>query len=133
MPVSKTFTLSLILSLAAGGAAIASSHGNDLVHSRKFKGETYMMNAVHMSLYTYDRDGNGVSNCYGDCAKNWPPATLPAGSKLGENYALIKRKDGSMQITYKGHPLYLFAGDKEIGDMNGDGVGGVWRLSRPLP
>lgn len=90
-----------------------------------------MMNQAHMSLYTYDGDQRNVSNCYDACAANWPPATLPAGAKLGENYALIPRKDGTMQMTYKGRPLYLFSGDRAVGDMNGHGVGGVWHLSQP--
>ncbi len=133
MPPWKIAAAALIFATVGALPAVASSHGNDLVHSRKFKGEVYMMNAVHMSLYTYDKDGDSVSNCYGACAQNWPPAILPAGSKLGENYTLFTREDGTMQIAYKGHPLYLFAGDKKVGDRNGDGVGGVWRLSRPLP
>jgi predicted lipoprotein with Yx(FWY)xxD motif len=121
-----------LTSLALGtGALMASSHGNDLVHARKYKGIVYTMNAVHMSLYTYDNDAPGVSNCYDDCAVNWPPALLDAGAKLGKNYTLIKRNDGTWQIAYKNKPLYLFKGDKRIGDINGDGLGGVWRLSKP--
>lgn len=123
----------LALGLAAPLPASASSHGNALVHSRKFNGIIYMMNQVHMSLYTYARDKPGVSTCYDDCARNWPPVILDAGAKLGENYSLIKRKDGRMQAAYKGRPLYMFIGDKKPGDINGDGVGGVWRLAKPLP
>ena len=125
-------TLTLTLALAPG-AALAEAHGNDLVHSRKFKGIVYMMNQAHMALYTYDRDEPGVSNCYGQCAENWPPVILDPGTELGENYSLIPRKDGRMQAAYKGRPLYRYVGDKKPGDMNGDGVGGVWRLARPLP
>lgn len=126
--------LATVLALPLGAtAALASSHGNDLVHARKFKGVVYMMNQVHMSLYTYARDKPGVSTCYDDCARNWPPVILDAGAKLGENYSLIKRKDGRMQAAYKGRPLYMFIGDKKPGDINGDGVGGVWRLAKPLP
>jgi len=130
----KALTIAAVAltSLAVGtGALMASSHGNDLVHARKYKGIVYTMNAVHMSLYTYDKDGVGVSNCYDDCAVNWPPALLDAGTKLGENYTLIARNDGTWQIAYKGKPLYLYEGDKRIGDINGDGIGGVWKLSKP--
>jgi len=118
------------LGLGSSGA-FAAAHGNDLVHSRELGGQVFMMNEVHMSLYTFDNDAPGVSNCYGECAVNWPPALLDAGAKLGENYALITRTDATMQIAYKGKPLYLFKGDRKIGDTKGDGVGGVWRLSRP--
>lgn len=112
--------------------AFAASHGNDLVHARKLNGSVFMMNQSHMTLYTYDRDAPSVSNCTGACAELWPPALLPAGSELGENYTLFARPDGSMQIAYKGRPLYLYSGDARIGDVNGDGIGGVWKVSRPI-
>ncbi len=124
-------TTALLATAIATPAAFASSHGNDLVHARKFNGVVYMMNEVHMSLYTFDKDAANVSNCYDGCAAEWPPALLPAGSELGDNYTLLKRKDGSMQIAYRGKPLYLFAGDSAVGDVNGDGLGGVWHLSTP--
>ncbi|VAW21204.1 hypothetical protein MNBD_ALPHA11-597, partial [hydrothermal vent metagenome] len=54
-----------------------------------------------------------------------------ASVELGENYSLIERTDGSMQAAFKGQPLYLFIGDKNIGDINGDGKNGVWRLAKP--
>lgn len=124
--------LSVILALVAT-AGQAEQHGNDLVHARKLNGSVFMMNQAHMSLYTFAGDAAGLSNCYDSCAETWPPALLPAGSELGENYSLIARADGSMQIAYKDRPLYLFSGDKSIGDTNGDGVGDVWLLSKPLP
>lgn len=120
----------LVLGLGAG-AALAASHGNNLVHSREFRGQVYMMNQTHFSLYYFDNDTAGVSNCYGECAVNWPPVLLDANADLGENYSLIERSDGTMQAAFKGQPLYLFKGDKNVGDTNGDGVGGVWRLAKP--
>ena len=117
--------------LTLAGPAAANSHGNALVHSRAFKGQVYMMYQNHMSLYTYDKDGPLSSTCSGDCAAKWPPATLPQGSELGENYSLFQREDGSWQIAYKGRPLYLYAGDSRPGDINGDGIGGVWHLAKP--
>jgi len=131
MNILKTTAITLIATALIAGPALASSHGNDLVHNRKFQGQIYTMNQFHMSLYTFDNDADGVSNCYGDCAANWPPALLDAGSKLGKNYTLIPRTDGSMQIAFRGKPLYTFINDANVGDINGDGVGGVWRLSKP--
>ncbi len=131
MQTTARFSSALIATLLISGSAWASSHGNDLVHNREFKGQTYTMNQFHMALYTYDGDAKNVSNCYGDCAVNWPPALLAAGAKLGKNYALMQRGDGSQQITFRGKPLYLFINDTKIGDLNGDGIGGVWHLSKP--
>ena len=101
--------------LVAGSVSVfAGSHGNALVHSREFRGQVYMMNQSHMSLYFYASDTAGVSNCYAKCSVSWPPALLDANAELGENYTLIERTDGTMQIAYKSRPLYRFAGD-EIG------------------
>ena len=121
----------LIASLALATPAFADSHGNEFVHSRTNNGQIYMMYQTHMSLYTLDDDPEGISTCYGACARNWPPALLPVGTPLGENYSLIARRDGSMQAAFKGHPLYLSKLDTKIGETNGDGVNGVWWLARP--
>ncbi len=117
--------------LLSASAAIADSHGNDFVHSRSFQGQVYVMYQDHMSLYTYDLDQPGQSNCDAECLTNWTPATLAAGTKLGTNYSLIKRDDGTMQAAFRGMPLYLYAKDKRPGDISGDGVDGLWRLARP--
>jgi predicted lipoprotein with Yx(FWY)xxD motif len=127
-----TLALATLGMAMLAGPALATSHGNALVHARELGGSVFMMNQYHMTLYTFDLDDPGVSRCYDACAQTWPPATLPAGAELGENYTLIKRTDGTMQIAYKGKPLYLYSGDKRIGDTKGDGKGGVWRVSRPL-
>jgi len=120
----------IALGFGAGGAS-ATSHGNKYVHSRALGGQVFMMYKTHMSLYIFDGDQSNVSNCYDACAIKWPPALLPAGTKLGENYSLIARKNGAMQAAYKGRPLYFWSNDKKIGDIKGDGIGGVWHLARP--
>ena len=120
----------LALSTAAT-TAFAESHGNDLVHAREYRGSVYMMNQAHMTLYVYGGDGQNQSACTGACAEMWPPALLPEGSELGENYALFRRDDGTMQIAYRGRPLYLYSGDARVGQTNGDGIGGIWSIARP--
>ena len=109
----------------------ADSHGNKYVHSRELNGQTYVMYQDHMSLYTYAKDRAGISNCYGSCLDNWIPATLDADTKLGKNYTLVKRSDGTMQAAFRSFPLYLYRKDQKPGDLNGDGIDGVWHLARP--
>lgn len=95
-----------------------------------FSGQAYAESKVlndptGMTVYTFDKDSAGKSNCHGDCATAWPPvaaSAVPAGPEVG----VIARDDGSKQAAYKGKPLYLFAGDKKPGDMNGDNVQNVW-------
>ena len=113
------------LSLAADG------HTGVPAVTGKFAGETYLMDRDKMTLYTFDKDGKGVSNCYGDCAVNWPPLLGEAGMDLPKHYSLIERKNGQQQVAYKGQPLYLWIKDKTPGDMTGDGVKGVWHTARP--
>jgi predicted lipoprotein with Yx(FWY)xxD motif len=79
-----------------------------------------------MTLYTYDKDKKGKSNCSGDCAEYWPPAKASADAKPSGDLTLIKRADGSMQWADGGKPLYTFVQDKKPGDVTGDGKNGVW-------
>lgn len=90
-----------------------------------------------MTLYTFKNDSANTSVCDGDCATNWPPATVAAGASAtagpGVTGALttFARSDGSMQLAYDGAPLYYFAGDSAAGDMNGHGQGQVWFVATP--
>jgi predicted lipoprotein with Yx(FWY)xxD motif len=93
-----------------------------------------LVNAQGRTLYLFQKDSGQQSACTGACAVNWPP--LRANGKptegSGASAALvgtISRSDGKPQITYNGHPLYLFAGDQKAGDTKGEGLnafGGSW-------
>jgi predicted lipoprotein with Yx(FWY)xxD motif len=85
-----------------------------------------------MTLYTFDKDKGKVSACYGDCAKNWPPYIVNKGDKMGKDWGKTKRKDGAMQWTYEGHPVYFYVDDKKAGDATGDGKGGVWHVVKEM-
>jgi predicted lipoprotein with Yx(FWY)xxD motif len=85
-----------------------------------------------MTLYTYDRDvaGSGRSVCNGDCAMAWPPM-LAGGATPSGAFTIFTREGGERQWAYKGKPLYLFSGDVNPGDNNGNGVNGVWKVATP--
>lgn len=89
-----------------------------------------LTDADGMTLYTYDKDENGVSACYDKCAENWPPVVAAEGAETDEDFGLTKRDDGTMQWTYYGDPLYLWVKDTKPGDTTGDGVGGVWHAAK---
>jgi predicted lipoprotein with Yx(FWY)xxD motif len=83
------------------------------------------------TLYTFDGDTPGESACNDDCAALWPPLVLDVGEPVAPDglmgtLGVIVRADGSRQVTLDDRPLYRFAGDREPGDLNGDGVEGVW-------
>jgi predicted lipoprotein with Yx(FWY)xxD motif len=95
----------------------------------------YLTDANGRALYFFAKDYDGKSHCYGKCAEHWPPfyaenLVLPPGLEK-EDFGVITRSDGSKQLTYKGWPLYYYAGDKKPGDVNGDGVKNVWFLAKP--
>ena len=88
-----------------------------------------------LTLYLVTVDQPNKSNCSGGCAETWPPllsSLVLAGEGVQINlFAPIIRDDGNSQLTYNGHPLYNFSGDKQPGDANGQGVGGVWFVVSP--
>lgn len=95
---------------------------------------TVVVDSEGMTLYVFDNDTEGTSNCTGDCATNWPPLTGDVTAGEGIDEGLIgstERDDGSMQVTYDGLPLYYFAADQAAGDTNGQGVGGIWWVIAP--
>lgn len=99
---------------------------------------TYLIASNGMTLYTYAKDVEGVSNCTGLCASNWPPYTVPNRDVLRNVQAAVNgavdtsvRADGSLQVTYNGEPLYFYIKDKVSGDITGQGVGSVWYVAKP--
>lgn len=88
------------------------------------------------SLYLYTKDTKNTSNCYDQCAVNWPALISSAQPTLkdGVTAGLLgtaTRKDGSTQVTYNGWPLYYYIGDKKGGDTAGQAVGKVWWVISP--
>ena len=91
---------------------------------------TILTDAEGMTLYLFEEDEEGVSNCYDECAENWPPLTADEAPMAPEGvpgeFDLIERDDGEMQVAYDGMALYYFIGDEAAGDTTGEGVGDVW-------
>jgi predicted lipoprotein with Yx(FWY)xxD motif len=85
-----------------------------------------LTDAKGMTLYTYDKDAAGMSNCSGECAEYWPPAMAMASDKPVGDLTIIKRADGTMQWADGGKPLYTFKNDKKPGDVTGDNMKNVW-------
>ncbi len=117
--------------LTAGSIAGAASQTKATVSLRTTQLGSILVNPGGHSLYMFRNDRNGKSTCSGSCAKFWPP--LIAHGKLtagpGAKGALLgttRRSDGRLQVTYRKHPLYTFAPDKQPGQVSGEGSGGVW-------
>ena len=82
------------------------------------------------TLYTFDKDAAGKSNCNGGCATAWPPFMAANAALAAGDFSIVKRDDGASQWAFRGMPLYFFAGDAKAGDVNGDKQGGVWHVLR---
>jgi predicted lipoprotein with Yx(FWY)xxD motif len=124
---------SMFLAAAALALTMPLAHADDYasgaIKSMKTDKGEVLTDSKGMTLYTFDKDEKGTSNCYDKCAANWPPLEAASGASADGDYTLVKRKDGSMQWAYDGMPLYLWKNDKKPGDMTGDGVGGVWHVA----
>ncbi|MQB41501.1 hypothetical protein [Rhizobium sp. ICMP 5592] len=83
-----------------------------------------------MTLYTFDKDTQGKSNCDKDCLKKWPAFRASDKAKAEGEWSLVKDAEGQQMWAYGGKPLYTFAGDKKSGDMTGDGIGKVWHVAK---
>jgi predicted lipoprotein with Yx(FWY)xxD motif len=84
-----------------------------------------------MTLYIFDKDTPGKSNCSGPCIQNWPAFAAPADAKATGEWTVVTRDDGTKQWAYKGKALYMWVRDTKPGDVTGDGVGGVWHIATP--
>jgi predicted lipoprotein with Yx(FWY)xxD motif len=98
-----------------------------------------LVNSAGHTLYLFEKDQNGRSACSGSCAGFWPPL-ISKGQPMalkGLNQSLVgttTRSDGTEQVTYAGHPVYLFAEDTQPGQTRGEGLtdfGGSWDALSP--
>ena len=98
-----------------------------------------LVDAQGRTLYLFDADSGSKSACTGACATAWPPlrATGKPTAGSGAKASLLgtaPRSDGAAQVTYDGHPLYLYVGDKKPGDVSGQGLtafGAPWYVVSP--
>ena len=100
---------------------------------------TYLTDGAGRTLYMFAADTASSSHCTGSCATYWPPltttgATAAAGSARASDLATIARPGGARQVSYAGHPLYYYVGDRHAGDTTGQastGSGARWWVLAP--
>jgi predicted lipoprotein with Yx(FWY)xxD motif len=124
-------TVSIILALAIAGAAVASAQGGTAVVLGQTSLGKVLATSTNFVLYVYTPDGKNKSHCYNKCAAKWLPLLTKGKPFVGPGLkkALLsttKRKGGTIQVTYHGHPLYTYTGDTAALQTNGEGVGGNW-------
>jgi predicted lipoprotein with Yx(FWY)xxD motif len=100
---------------------------------------TFLVGPDGRTLYLFEKDTGMESTCSGACASAWPPllttgAPAAAGEATAGLLGTTARDDGTVGVTYAGHPLYYYAGDTAPGDTNGqelDDYGAEWYVIAP--
>jgi predicted lipoprotein with Yx(FWY)xxD motif len=90
------------------------------------------------ALYLFDKETGKRSRCYGACAVAWPPLLTTAKPRAGKGadatrLGTTRRRNGKLQVTYNGHPLYYYKDDEpgRILCHNVDEFGGLWLVVTP--
>ena len=90
------------------------------------------------ALYLFDADTTETSTCYDACAVAWPPLLVKKAPTVSraldvDLVGTTKRTDGTLQVTYNGHPLYYYVDDEPgvIKCQNVDEFGGLWLVVKP--
>lgn len=120
------------IATAMNSEGIGSAAGTEIVVQNSEFGQI-VMDSKKQAIYIFENDSEGKSECYGECAEAWPPVPAsgePVAGK-GVNEALLgtaKRRDGELQVTYGGKPLYYYAHEDpgEVLCHNVDLNGGLW-------
>jgi predicted lipoprotein with Yx(FWY)xxD motif len=112
---------------AAASATNGVNHSSGTVSLRTTKLGKVLVNARGRTLYLFQKDKSARSTCNGQCAVYWPPLTTKAKPTAGTGVkasllGTTKRSDGTMQVTYNKHPLYLFVRDTAAGQVNGENL-----------
>jgi predicted lipoprotein with Yx(FWY)xxD motif len=123
---------------AARAAAKPPRHTGTRVKVRGSEYGEVLVDARGRTLYLLDSETDGRSECYGDCARAWPPL-LTKGSPKARGEAKQRllgrttRRGGGRQVTYRGHPLYRYApeGPRQILCQDVFEFGGTWLVVKP--
>jgi predicted lipoprotein with Yx(FWY)xxD motif len=126
--------LALAGAVLAAGIGAATTSKKTTVALRKTSLGRVLVDSRGRTLYLFEADKGKTSVCYGQCAQYWPPLLVKGKATLGPGLkrslvGVTMRKGGAHQLTYGGHPLYLFVKDARAGQTTGqrvDGFGGEW-------
>jgi predicted lipoprotein with Yx(FWY)xxD motif len=128
----------LVVLLAVAGTAQAAP--KPTITAAKSRYGTVLFDGKRRVLYGFTRDKRGKpSTCYGACAAAWPVYFKPGALRVGKGVkqklvGTVKRKNGRLQVTYNGWPLYYYVGDTSPGAISCQSVneyGGLWLVVSP--
>jgi predicted lipoprotein with Yx(FWY)xxD motif len=136
-----TLAASALVAATAATLALArdATSGGARVNVAKSPLGRILVDSKGITLYDFPPDKGTTSVCYGACAALWPPLISHGRPVAGHGarpslLGTTKRKDGKLQVTYGGHPLYYFVSDRKPGQTTGQGInqfGGPWWVISP--
>lgn len=138
-PASPSPTLAVATPLPSTAAAAPTPSPSATVGVASSRYGQVLVDGAGLTLYLFTADSGSGSACYSACAKAWPPLTArgPVLAGAGAAQSLIgttSRSDGELQVTYNGHPLYYYVGDRAAGEIKCQAVfefGGGWYIVSP--
>lgn len=132
------------LLLAGATAAILSSSavaggGGTSIRIGESQLGRILVDSKGITLYDFPKDKGIVSSCYSACAALWPPLLTNGKPHAGPGVrasllGTTKRRDGKLEVTYAGHPLYYFVSDRKPGQVTGQALnqfGAPWWVLTP--
>jgi predicted lipoprotein with Yx(FWY)xxD motif len=134
--VAAGVAVALVAAVAASAQTAPVGAARLTVRSSEF-GKTLFGPGGHV-VYAFGADRASTSRCYGVCAKAWPPLLTGAAPVAGAGVearllGTTRRSDGTLQVTYNGHPLYYYSADPAGKIMCQHAVmhGGLWLIVKP--
>jgi predicted lipoprotein with Yx(FWY)xxD motif len=139
LPLLTMLALAVLVAATAFAVAAGGKTGGARVQAIRSPLGRVLVDSKEITLYDFPPDKGTTSVCYGACAALWPPLItsgkpVAGGGVRASLLGTTKRKDGKLQVTYGGHPLYYFVADRKPGQTTGRAVnqfGGPWWVISP--
>jgi predicted lipoprotein with Yx(FWY)xxD motif len=135
---SKAMATGAASSGASAAVATPAASTGTTITLRPSRYGRMLFSSKRQAIYVFQRDRPGRSNCYGECAKSWPPVYTTGRPQAGPGVrmallGMAKRRDGRLQVTYAGKPLYYYAneGPGQVECHNVELNGGFWWVVGP--
>ena len=120
-----------------GGAATSATKGATITIGDSSFG-SMLFDSNKQAIYIFEKDPQGDTVCYDECAAAWPPVFTKGEPKAGKGVkdsllGTVRRRDGRLQVTYSGKPLYFYAHEApgEVRCHNVNLNGGLWWVVGP--
>jgi predicted lipoprotein with Yx(FWY)xxD motif len=135
----RVFLAALVVAAAAVvGGATASTGGLTVGSARNGTLGEILVSSAGRTLYHTSSEKPGAIRCTGACTLTWPPLLVPAHAKpvagpgvTASKLGTVRRPNGQLQVSYGGLALYFYSGDTKAGQVNGQGMDGVWHALTP--